>query len=174
MYGIHEIYRPPSPLEPEVDIVAVHGLNGGALRTWTSPESGICRLNAPWRQHHRDYLLARLCVGHARRGRLRRPGAVRRVAEQQPAELPPQHGQLGPAPRGPLGLAGHRHRQQLPDQLAAQHPGRRRHVHAGHQRHHRRLQPRWSPSCALPIPGPKIIVRDTLLHPARPSSLHFA
>lgn len=28
-------------------IVAVHGLNGGALRTWTTTESGICWLNDP-------------------------------------------------------------------------------------------------------------------------------
>ncbi|KAH8911297.1 hypothetical protein BR93DRAFT_965102 [Coniochaeta sp. PMI_546] len=46
LYGIHELYRPPDSIEPEVDIVAVHGLNGGALSTWTT-ESGSCWLNDP-------------------------------------------------------------------------------------------------------------------------------
>ncbi|KAH6620692.1 hypothetical protein B0J18DRAFT_430434 [Chaetomium sp. MPI-SDFR-AT-0129] len=47
VYGIREIYRPPPPLEPEVDIVAVHGLNGSALGTWTTVDSGICWLSDP-------------------------------------------------------------------------------------------------------------------------------
>ena len=28
-------------------IVAIHGLNGGALRTWTTPDTGICWLSDP-------------------------------------------------------------------------------------------------------------------------------
>ena len=90
--------------------------------------------SAPGRQHHRDRMLARLRLGHDRRGRVRRPGAVRGFTEQQPAGLPAQHSQLGPAPRGALGLAGHRHRQQPPGELAAEHAGRHCPVHAGHQR----------------------------------------
>ncbi|GAB1317903.1 DUF676 domain-containing protein [Madurella fahalii] len=45
-FGIEEVYRPPSPIEPEVDIVAVHGLNGGARSTWTA-KAGVCWLDHP-------------------------------------------------------------------------------------------------------------------------------
>jgi len=45
-YGIQEIWR-PTGVEPEVDIVAVHGLNGDARKTWTAKKSGICWLNHP-------------------------------------------------------------------------------------------------------------------------------
>ncbi|KAH8802449.1 hypothetical protein F5884DRAFT_886944 [Xylogone sp. PMI_703] len=44
-FGIQEIYRPP--IEPEVDIVAVHGLHGDALKTWTSKSQKLCWLNHP-------------------------------------------------------------------------------------------------------------------------------
>ncbi|KAI1264767.1 hypothetical protein F5Y18DRAFT_427916 [Xylariaceae sp. FL1019] len=44
--GIKEVYR-PTDREAEVDIVAVHGLNGDALRTWTSRKSGISWLSHP-------------------------------------------------------------------------------------------------------------------------------
>ncbi|KAK5050946.1 hypothetical protein LTR84_003505 [Exophiala bonariae] len=33
-FGLRELYR-PADQEPEIDIVAVHGLNGDAYRTWT-------------------------------------------------------------------------------------------------------------------------------------------
>jgi len=32
---------------PRSSIVAVHGMNGGALKTWTTTETGICWLNDP-------------------------------------------------------------------------------------------------------------------------------
>ncbi|KAK3297986.1 uncharacterized protein B0H64DRAFT_474003 [Chaetomium fimeti] len=47
IFGIREIYCPPPPIQPEVDIVAVHGLNGSALGTWTTLDSGVCWLNDP-------------------------------------------------------------------------------------------------------------------------------
>ncbi|KAF2425307.1 hypothetical protein EJ08DRAFT_672080 [Tothia fuscella] len=47
IFGIKEIYCPPVGVDPEIDIVAVHGLNGDALKTWTSPKSKICWLNDP-------------------------------------------------------------------------------------------------------------------------------
>ncbi|KAJ5801476.1 uncharacterized protein N7518_003544 [Penicillium psychrosexuale] len=44
IYGIQELYRPCG--EPvEVDIVAVHGLNGHATGSWTSKPQGICWLS---------------------------------------------------------------------------------------------------------------------------------
>ncbi|CAG8908839.1 unnamed protein product [Penicillium egyptiacum] len=44
IYGIQEQYRPLD--EPvEVDIVAVHGLNGHATGSWTSKPQGICWLS---------------------------------------------------------------------------------------------------------------------------------
>ncbi|TVY40134.1 Protein SERAC1 [Lachnellula subtilissima] len=46
VYGIRELYRPTD--EPaEIDIVAVHGLNGDSIKTWTSESEGICWLNHP-------------------------------------------------------------------------------------------------------------------------------
>ncbi|KAI3328021.1 hypothetical protein HD806DRAFT_346680 [Xylariaceae sp. AK1471] len=47
--GIKEVYR-PADREAEIDIVAVHGLNGDALRTWTSRKNGECWL------YHPDFL----------------------------------------------------------------------------------------------------------------------
>ena len=44
-FGIHELYR--SSEEPVVDIVAVHGLNGDAFKSWTTDDSNICWLNHP-------------------------------------------------------------------------------------------------------------------------------
>ncbi|THD00234.1 hypothetical protein EYZ11_000284 [Aspergillus tanneri] len=44
--GIKELYRPADGI-PEVDIVAVHGLNGHATDTWTAQAQGICWLNHP-------------------------------------------------------------------------------------------------------------------------------
>ncbi|OXV10808.1 hypothetical protein Egran_01431 [Elaphomyces granulatus] len=44
-FGIQELYRPEEPAE--IDIVAVHGLNGDAVKTWTSPSEKICWLNHP-------------------------------------------------------------------------------------------------------------------------------
>ncbi|KAI0860439.1 Alpha/Beta hydrolase protein [Xylaria cubensis] len=44
IYGIREVYR-PTDREAEIDIVAVHGLNGNALGTWTSRKNGICWLH---------------------------------------------------------------------------------------------------------------------------------
>ncbi|RFU28118.1 hypothetical protein B7463_g8228, partial [Scytalidium lignicola] len=44
-FGIHELYCPPG--EPEIDIVAVHGLNGDVLKTWTSKSQNVCWLNHP-------------------------------------------------------------------------------------------------------------------------------
>ncbi|KIW24354.1 uncharacterized protein PV07_10073 [Cladophialophora immunda] len=51
VFGFRELYRPQNE-EPELDIVAVHGLNGHAINTWTaeSPMKGgepICWLNHP-------------------------------------------------------------------------------------------------------------------------------
>lgn len=44
VYGIQELYRPAN--EPaEIDIVAIHGLNGGAIKTWTSEPENICWLS---------------------------------------------------------------------------------------------------------------------------------
>ncbi|CAG8225726.1 unnamed protein product [Penicillium nalgiovense] len=44
IYGIHELYRPlGGPVE--VDIVAVHGLNGHATGSWTSKPQGTCWLS---------------------------------------------------------------------------------------------------------------------------------
>jgi hypothetical protein len=44
VFGVQELYRPTR--EPaEIDIVAVHGLNGDAVKTWTS--GNICWLNHP-------------------------------------------------------------------------------------------------------------------------------
>ncbi|KAF2177491.1 hypothetical protein K469DRAFT_732439 [Zopfia rhizophila CBS 207.26] len=48
VYGIKEVYR-PADTDPEIDIVAVHGLNGDALKTWTA-KNGVCWL------HHPDFL----------------------------------------------------------------------------------------------------------------------
>ncbi|KAI9650182.1 hypothetical protein NHQ30_000195 [Ciborinia camelliae] len=45
-FGIKELYR-PADKDPEVDIVAVHGLNGHATMTWTAKESKICWLSHP-------------------------------------------------------------------------------------------------------------------------------
>ncbi|GAP91029.2 putative cytochrome P450 [Rosellinia necatrix] len=47
--GIKEVYRPADD-DAEIDIVAVHGLNGDALRTWTSRKNGVCWL------YHPDFL----------------------------------------------------------------------------------------------------------------------
>lgn len=44
--GIQEVHCPDPPEAAEVDIVAVHGLGEGALRTWTTA-SDICWLNNP-------------------------------------------------------------------------------------------------------------------------------
>ncbi|KIW00621.1 uncharacterized protein PV09_07817 [Verruconis gallopava] len=49
MMGIHELYRPETG-EAEVDIVAIHGLNGDAIKTWTADSTGVCWLKHP------DYL----------------------------------------------------------------------------------------------------------------------
>ncbi|TLD22620.1 ribonuclease p mrp subunit protein [Venturia nashicola] len=46
-FGIKEIYCPANEADTGLDIVAVHGLNGDALKTWTSPKSKICWLNHP-------------------------------------------------------------------------------------------------------------------------------
>ncbi|KAF7593472.1 hypothetical protein BBP40_011478 [Aspergillus hancockii] len=40
--GIVELHRPAGP--PSVEIVAVHGLNGDAIKTWTDETSNICWL----------------------------------------------------------------------------------------------------------------------------------
>ncbi|PQE12984.1 ribonuclease p mrp subunit protein [Rutstroemia sp. NJR-2017a BBW] len=45
-FGIKELYR-PADKDSEVDIVAVHGLNGDATMTWTAKESKICWLSHP-------------------------------------------------------------------------------------------------------------------------------
>lgn len=45
LFGIKELYS-PGP-NAEIDIVAVHGLNGDAFTTWTSDESKVCWLNHP-------------------------------------------------------------------------------------------------------------------------------
>ncbi|KAM7205418.1 Cytochrome P450, partial [Naviculisporaceae sp. PSN 640] len=45
-YGIKELYRPVHT-EPQLDIVAVHGLNGDALRTWTAKERKSSWLSDP-------------------------------------------------------------------------------------------------------------------------------
>ncbi|OBT47055.1 hypothetical protein VE00_03029 [Pseudogymnoascus sp. WSF 3629] len=45
VFGIKELYR--STQEPEVDIVAVHGLNGDSIKSWTSQSGNICWLNHP-------------------------------------------------------------------------------------------------------------------------------
>jgi hypothetical protein len=39
--GLTEVYTPPSPAGPLVDLVFVHGLNGHPARTWTSQNTGI-------------------------------------------------------------------------------------------------------------------------------------
>ncbi|KAH8646250.1 hypothetical protein BX600DRAFT_555942 [Xylariales sp. PMI_506] len=44
--GIHELYKPSNGV-PEVDIVAVHGLNGNVRQTWTSKNTGRCWLDDP-------------------------------------------------------------------------------------------------------------------------------
>ncbi|KAF8860799.1 hypothetical protein BDZ45DRAFT_713533 [Acephala macrosclerotiorum] len=45
VYGLQELYRPQNgPIQ--VDIVAVHGLNGGAISTWTA-SNGKCWLGDP-------------------------------------------------------------------------------------------------------------------------------
>ncbi|KAH6667985.1 hypothetical protein B0J14DRAFT_175839 [Halenospora varia] len=46
VFGIQELY---SPIDgpAEVDIVAVHGLNGGAIKTWTAEAENICWLQHP-------------------------------------------------------------------------------------------------------------------------------
>ncbi|WEW55765.1 hypothetical protein PRK78_001198 [Emydomyces testavorans] len=44
--GIHECYSPPDG-NATVDIVAVHGLNGDAVKTWTSEKRKICWLSHP-------------------------------------------------------------------------------------------------------------------------------
>ncbi|KAM0817195.1 putative cytochrome P450 [Seiridium cardinale] len=45
-YGIQEIYR-PTDREADVDIVAVHGLNGDATRTWTARKRNVSWLSHP-------------------------------------------------------------------------------------------------------------------------------
>ncbi|KAI0392749.1 Alpha/Beta hydrolase protein [Xylariaceae sp. FL0594] len=45
--GIREVYRPADNEAAEIDIVAVHGLNGDARRTWTSRKNGVCWLSHP-------------------------------------------------------------------------------------------------------------------------------
>lgn len=45
VFGIQELHRPES--EPTIDIVAVHGLNGDAVKSWTSDKLKICWLNHP-------------------------------------------------------------------------------------------------------------------------------
>ncbi|KAF2100840.1 hypothetical protein NA57DRAFT_65198 [Rhizodiscina lignyota] len=49
IFGIREVYR-PADSNPDVDIVAVHGLTGEALKTWTSKKNDVCWL------HHPDFL----------------------------------------------------------------------------------------------------------------------
>lgn len=44
MFGIQELYCPKDK-EATIDIVAVHGLTGGALKTWTSNDGKTCWLN---------------------------------------------------------------------------------------------------------------------------------
>ncbi|KAK3935857.1 Alpha/Beta hydrolase protein [Diplogelasinospora grovesii] len=44
IYGIKELYRPADG-SSEFDIVAVHGLNGDACRTWTARVKKVCWLN---------------------------------------------------------------------------------------------------------------------------------
>ncbi|PGH29677.1 hypothetical protein GX50_07562 [[Emmonsia] crescens] len=46
IYGVQELYRPADG-NAEVDIVAVHGLNGNAMMTWTARPENICWLNHP-------------------------------------------------------------------------------------------------------------------------------
>ncbi|PGH16457.1 hypothetical protein AJ79_01788 [Helicocarpus griseus UAMH5409] len=41
--GIVELYRPVGPVE--IDIVAVHGLNGDAIKTWTHEADKVCWLS---------------------------------------------------------------------------------------------------------------------------------
>lgn len=45
LFGVHKLYC--SEEEPEVDIVAVHGLNGDALGTWKSDKGDVCWLKHP-------------------------------------------------------------------------------------------------------------------------------
>ncbi|KAH7040025.1 uncharacterized protein B0I36DRAFT_4629 [Microdochium trichocladiopsis] len=47
--GLVELYRPANGT-PDIDIIAVHGLNGDARRTWTNPETRACWLS------HGDFL----------------------------------------------------------------------------------------------------------------------
>ncbi|KAI0556124.1 Alpha/Beta hydrolase protein [Xylaria curta] len=49
IYGIKKVYRPVDR-EADIDIVAVHGLNGNALGTWTSRKNGVCWL------HNQEFL----------------------------------------------------------------------------------------------------------------------
>jgi hypothetical protein len=46
IYGIQELYRPADEAV-EIDIVAVHGLNGHVTETWTSKPQGTCWLSNP-------------------------------------------------------------------------------------------------------------------------------
>ncbi|TVY17863.1 hypothetical protein LARI1_G004175 [Lachnellula arida] len=46
VYGIQELYR-AADAPAEIDIVAVHGLNGDSIKTWTSEPEGICWLSHP-------------------------------------------------------------------------------------------------------------------------------
>ncbi|BCR85742.1 esterase/lipase family protein [Aspergillus chevalieri] len=46
IFGVQELYRPADG-NAEVDIVAVHGLNGNAMMTWTARAENICWLNHP-------------------------------------------------------------------------------------------------------------------------------
>ncbi|KAK4697517.1 hypothetical protein P7C71_g569, partial [Lecanoromycetidae sp. Uapishka_2] len=43
LHGIQEVYSPGPTAE--IDIVAVHGLNGDAFKTWTSDKGSVCWLN---------------------------------------------------------------------------------------------------------------------------------
>ncbi|TVY50557.1 Protein SERAC1 [Lachnellula cervina] len=46
VYGIQELYR-AADAPAEIDIVAVHGLNGDSIKTWKSEPEGICWLSHP-------------------------------------------------------------------------------------------------------------------------------
>ncbi|PYH46386.1 LipA and NB-ARC domain protein [Aspergillus saccharolyticus JOP 1030-1] len=40
-YGLTVLYQPPSPDDITYDLIAVHGLNGDAIETWTHKQSGV-------------------------------------------------------------------------------------------------------------------------------------
>jgi hypothetical protein len=47
IYGIQVLSVPEKGIEQEVDIVAVHGLGGRAIGTWTAEKSKRCWLSDP-------------------------------------------------------------------------------------------------------------------------------